>query len=141
MPSVNTTNGTDTRDPIRVLQLKVHRSEKGMISLFNTHSTRSFHFLLIQEPHINMFSHLPMTDPNWHMMTPLMTNPPSLTGDACIKSVIYINNQLPSHSFAAVETNTPLIAGITVSLPLPHPPLHILSAYLPPKHPQEMCQP
>lgn len=76
------------RDPIRVLQLNVHRLNKVMISLINTSSTIHFHFLLIQEPHINFFSHLPMTDPNWHMIPPSMTNSPSLTGYTRVKSVI-----------------------------------------------------
>lgn len=109
-----------------------------MISLFNSHDTREFHCLLIQEPHINWASHLPMSDPNWHLMPPLMTNPPSLTGNTRIKSVIYVNNQLPSHSIAPILTNSPLIAGITLALPFPHPSIHLFLAYLPPGKAQEM---
>lgn len=63
---------------------------------------------------------------------------PSLTGDTRVKSVIYINNQLPSHSFSPISTNSPLIAGVTLALPSPHPPLHLLSAYIPPSQAQEM---
>lgn len=55
-----------------------------------------------------------------------------------MKSVIYVNNQLPSYCFSAIETNTALVAGITVALPSPHPPLHLLSAYLPPNQAQTM---
>lgn len=79
-----------------------------------------------------------MTDPNWHMVPPLMTLPPSLKGYTQVKSVIYVNNQLPSHSFAAIKTDSPMIAEITIALPLPHLPLHLLSAYLPPTQPQTM---
>lgn len=109
-----------------------------MISLFNSLGTLLFHFLLIQELYINFFSQLPKTDPNWHMMPPLMPNPNFVGDDARVKSVIYVNNQLPSYCFSAIETNTALVAGITVALPSPHPPLHLLSAYLPPNQAQTM---
>lgn len=139
MPSVNTTDMGNPREPIRILQLNVHRSQKVMTSLFNSSSTRSFHFLLIQEPHINWSSHLSMTDPNWHMMAPLMNSTPTLTGDARIKSVIYVNNQLPSYSINPIPTDSPLISVILLALPLPHPPLNLISAYLPPGQAQEMA--
>lgn len=122
MPPVNTTDVMKARDPIRDLQLNEHRPEKVMIILFNTSSTRLFHFLLIQELHINFFSHLPMTDPNWHMSPPLMTTSPSMTGGTRVKCVIYVNNQLPTHRFSPIKTDSPLIAGVTVALPSPHPP-------------------
>lgn len=32
-----------------------------------------------------------MSDPNWHIVPPLMKASPSLTGDTRIKSVIYVN--------------------------------------------------
>lgn len=65
---------------------------------------------------------MPKTDPNWHMMPPLINMNPSVTGDSRIKSVVYINNQLPIHSFSPISTDSPLISGITLALP-PHTPL------------------
>lgn len=109
-----------------------------MTSLFNSSITRTFHCLLIQEPYLHWANHLPKTDPNWHMVPPLMNLDPSSTGDSRVKGVVYINTQLPSHSFSPISTNSPLIAGATLALPLPHPPLHLLSAYIPPGPAQEM---
>lgn len=103
-----------------------------MTSLFNSSSTRLFHFLLIQEPHINWASHLPTSDPNWHMMPPLMNPTANPVGDARIKSVIHINNQLPTYSFKLITTNSPLIAAISLAPPAHHPPIQLISAYLPP---------
>lgn len=82
MPSVNTPDGMKPRNPLRILQLNVHRFDRVMISLFNSLGTLLFHFLLIQEPYINFFSQLPKTDPNWHMMPPLMPNPNFVGDDA-----------------------------------------------------------
>lgn len=78
-----------------------------------------------------MLSHLPMTDPNWHMMLLLISTPTAIAGDARVKSVIYINNQLPIHRFATITTNTPLVLGVSVALPHPHP---LFTSYLPPEH-------
>lgn len=78
-----------------------------------------------------------MTDPSWNMMPPLTPAAPTLTGDARVKSVIYVNNQLPSHRVSPVITNSPLISAISIALQSP-PPLHLVSAYLPPGQAQKM---
>lgn len=69
-----------------------------------------------------------------------MKNIPTLTGDAHIKTFIYINYQFPSFSIAPIPTNSPLIAGVTLASPLTQQPLHLISAYLQPGWAQDMAQ-
>lgn len=96
-----------------------------MTSLFNSSITRTVHCLLIQEPYLHWANHLPKTDPNWHMVPPLMNLDPSSTGDSRVKGVVYINTQLPSHSFSPISTNSPLIAGAPSPTPPTPPPLSL----------------
>ena len=130
MPSVNTTEGGKPREPLRILQLNVHRSDRVMTSLFNSPETLLFHLLLIQEPHINFYSQLPKSDPNWHMMPPLMPHPSLTTDNARVKSVVYVNNQIPRYCFAAIETNPP----VALPLPPPPPPLSLSAVGPSPRH-------
>lgn len=133
MPSDNTpTAPKPTTSNIRTLQLNTHRSHAVLTTLFNDPLTRNFHFLLIQEPPTTWYAHKAVTDPNWHVIAPSSNLTSDHQDDSRIRSVIYVNSNLPTYSFAPIVTNSLHIAGVKLTLPHPHPPLHLISAYLPP---------
>lgn len=133
MSSVDTPPLSNPQDStIRSLQLNTHRSHAVLTALFNDPLTHSFHFLLIQEPPVTWYSHKAVTDPYWHAIEPLTDHDLAREDDARIKSIIYVNTNLPSFSFSPVLTNSFNIAGVKLFLPNPHPPIYLFSVYLPP---------
>lgn len=139
MPPNSTTSQHQPLTPtIRVLQLNTHRSHHVTTALFNDPLTLSFHLLLVQEPPTRWQASKPVSDPNWHMIEPVTNDTYTPDNNHQTKSVIYVNNTLPSHSFSPILTNSLNIAGVKLALPHPNPPIHFISAYLPPGQAQSM---
>lgn len=144
MPPDNTPIQHQPATPtIRVLQLNTHRSHHVTTALFNDPLTRSFHLLLIREPPTRWLASKPVSDPNWHTIEPVTDSTYTPDDNSQIRSVIYVNNTLPSFSFSPLLTNSLNIAGVKLALPYPHPPIHFISAYLPPgqAHTMQPLQP
>lgn len=80
-----------------------------------------------------------MKDPNWYSIEPITSQPSSHTDDKQIRSVIYVNNNLPSFSFSPILTNSRNLAGVKLSLSRPHPPISFISAYIPPGQAETMA--
>lgn len=117
MPVNTTTAPKPTSSQIRILQLNTHRSQNVTTALFNDSATCSFHFLLIQEPPNAWQSNRVITDPNWHIIEPLTDSSFIPDEDSRIKSIIYVNNALPTFSFSPLTTNSHHIAGVKLTLP------------------------
>lgn len=133
IPSVSIPTTQQPKYPqIRILQINTHQSMNITTPLFNNPQTQIFHVLIIQEPPTSWGSTKAAVDPNWHVIEPLTDDSYVPTDDTRPKSFIYVNKNLPSHSFSQLLTNFLNIAGIKLTLLDPQPPLQIILAYLPP---------